>query len=403
MPRIAAILTASVVAATLAGAQPRPVSRADVITAAISRGARLEIAAADTGVARGLLLAAREWPNPTLTTSYTEDVPRYHFGFDVPVDYPWVRGTRIRAAEASRTSAGYRFRLERAATALDADTLYTIALATQARRDLSRRNALDADSLRRIAIARRDAGDASTLDVELATLFAGEQANSAVSDSLEFDSVVLSLQTAMGLASDSVRLVLTDSLVPPRTTATTGVGGTPLGVASAQADLDAAELLARLERHNRWAAPALSLGYDTYDPGGTGHKLLPAIGFSLPVPLLNRNGGAIALADAERDRAKASLALARVESQAAIARIRRERDVAMGRMTRSQALVESANRVAAMSLAAYRQGAAPLATVLEAQRTARETLGNYVENMARAWVAIATERVVTLTASPERP
>ena len=41
-------------------------------------------------------------------------------------------------------------------------------------------------------------------------------------------------------------------------------------------------------------------------------------------------------------------------------------------VNRDQALVTSANRVATMALTAYREGAAPLATVLEAQRNARE-------------------------------
>ncbi|HVZ49029.1 MAG TPA: hypothetical protein VG916_09615, partial [Gemmatimonadaceae bacterium] len=86
-----------------------------------------------------------------------------------------------------------------------------------------------------------------------------------------------------------------------------------------------------------------------------------------------------------------------------IARTLRDRDLALARVTRDQQLLGSANRVATMSLAAYREGAAPLATVLEAQRTARDALAAYVDDTARAWIAIATARVVTLTATPDRP
>src|SRR5213079_1358248 len=103
---------------------------------------------------------------------------------DLPVDYVWLRGTRVQSAEAARAAAQYRYQFARAAIALDADTTYTRALAVLALAQLSRRTAQDADSLRRMAIARRDAGDASDLDVELATVNAGQHANVAAADSL---------------------------------------------------------------------------------------------------------------------------------------------------------------------------------------------------------------------------
>ncbi len=401
LPAFLALIAATMTAA--AGAQPRGVTRAAAIESALARGARPALAAADTHVARGLMLAARQYPNPTLAVSYTEDVPRYHVAIDLPVDYPWLRRTRIRAAEAAHAGAMHRFRLERAASALDADTLYTLALAAQARLQLSRRNATDADSLRRLVIARRDAGDASTLDVEVATLFAGDQANTAADDSLTYLGAMLSLQTVMGMQADTVRIALVDTLAPPGPDTTRAPTGTPIAVASAEASVAAAELLARLERRNRWAPPSLTVGYDTYDPGGTGNKLLPAVGLSLPLPVFNQNGGAIALADAERDRARAALALARSTSASGVARALRERDIAVARVQRGQMLVASAERVAAMSVAAYREGAAPLASVLEAQRSARETLAQYVNDLSRAWIAIATARVLTLTATMDGP
>jgi len=397
------ILLIGVLGTVPMSAQARRVTRTEAIEAAVSRGARLAFAAADTNVARGLILSAREFPNPSLGAGYSEDTPRYHLSLDLPVDYPWLRGTRIKAAQATRNATQYRYRFERAAAALDADTLYTLVQAQQARVELSRQSAVAADSLHRIAIARRDAGDASDLDVELASLVAGEQRNVAANDSLTLLDVVLSLQTVMGLSADSVRLVIVDSLGVPMRGDAMIEAGTPLTVAAAQAGLEATEMIARLERRNRWAPPNLSLGYDTHDPGGTGSKILPTFGLSLPIPLLNRNIGAITLAEAERDRARAEVALTRAESQAGIARVMREREIVMARVERGAQLVAGANRVASMSLAAFREGAAPLASVLEAQRSARDILGNYVDDLARAWIAIATARVLTLTVSPDSP
>src|SRR5919202_362421 len=163
------------------GAQeaPAPVTRAEAVDAAVLRGARLALARADTAVAYAQLLTARALPNPTLSGVYSKDAPHYHITADWPFDYPGIRRTRMRAAEAGRLAARYRFEFERAAAALDADTTYTRALAALERARLSRRNARDADSLRAMVAARRDAGDASALDVELATVTAGQQANVA--------------------------------------------------------------------------------------------------------------------------------------------------------------------------------------------------------------------------------
>ena len=98
---------------------------------------------------------------------------------------------------------------------LDADTTYTRAQAALARAGLSQRTAQDADSLLRMAIARRDAGDASDLDVELARVNAGQQANVAAADSVELTSTLLELQERIGQATDHVAIMPSDSMALP--------------------------------------------------------------------------------------------------------------------------------------------------------------------------------------------
>ncbi len=380
-----------------------PITRHEAIATALAQGARLRLAAADTTAALGQLFTARMFPNPALSAGYSKSVPRYHFSLDLPLEYPWQRSARIGAARAGRTSAGYRYRFERAATALDADTAYTRALVAQARARLSRRNAQDADSLRQIAAARRDAGDASDLDVELASIFAGQQANTATTDSLDLLTALLGLQVIMGQSADSVRISLADSLAPPPPDRTAVPSEPPLSVAAATTDLEAAELALRAERRNVFGPPSLSAGFENYDPEGSEPGILPTVGVSIPFPLFNRNRGPIVTALADRDRAQAALALARVEAAAEIARALRDRDLALARVNRDQGLVASANRVANLSLIAYREGAAPLANVLEAQRNAREVLAGYLDDLAAAWTAIAVVRLVTLSATTEIP
>ena len=388
---------AAAIAATIGRAQ-QPTTRVEAVNAALRVGPRLAVARADTAVAYARILAARELPNPTLAGSYSKDPPQYHATVELPFDFPWLRQPRVRAAEASRLAAHYRFDFEHAAAALDADTTYTRALAALAHARLSRRNGQDADSLRRMAVRRRDVGDASDLDVELATVSAGQQANVAAADSLTFISSVLDLQTVMGLATDRVEIVPSDSLVPPEEPLNDGDAPpvATLEVAAAEQSLASAALTARLQRRSVWGAPSLTAGFDTHDPGGQ-RGLLPAFGVALPLPLFSWNRGAIAEAEAERTRAAAELSLARIEGAARIARARRERDIALAKVRRDRALVASANRVAAMSLTAYREGESSLPNVLEAQRNAREILGQYIDDVAAAWIAAAALHVFTLT------
>lgn len=383
--------------------QPTRLSRADAIAAAADRGPRLALARADTALAGAQLLSARAFPNPTLSAIYTKDIPRYHVTAELPFDFLAVRGTRVRSAEAARLAARYRFAFSRELLALDADTTYTRALAAQAHVALSRRNAEAADSLRQIAAARRAAGDASDLDVELATVNAGQQANIAAADSVTLVSSLLDLQSVIGMAFDRVAIELSDTLAPTTvfvTPETNGRGSdSTLPVVSAVAALKAADLGVRLEHRSIFGMPGLMIGFDAGDPTGDTKGLLPTVGISLPLPIFNRNKGPIAVARAERDRATAAVTIAQVESRSAIVRATREQNGANARIGRDAVLVTSANRVVMMSLSAYREGAVPLTSVLEAQRNAREVLGQYIDDVASALVATATLHALTRTAS----
>ena len=396
---------------------PLPLTRSDAIASALSRGARLGVARADTSVAYAQLITARAFQNPTVATSYSRAVPNYHVNVDFPIDFPWIRRNRMLGAMSGRLAAQYRFQFERAAIALEVDTLYTRALAARERSALTRRTARDADSLRRMAVSRRDAGDASDLDVELATVSAGQQANVAAADSLEFISVLLDLQTVIGIIAHDVAVLPVDSLTMPpidaallaantaslMMVADTAAGApivpgrTPLQVAAAEAAFSSAAQAVALERRSVWGSPSITAGFEKGDPSGGEPGILPTIGIALPIPLLNRNNGPIALATAERERARAELTLARIESQAEIARARRTLTIALSKVERDRALVTSANRVATMALTAYREGASTLPNVLEAERSAREVLTQYVDDLAAVWNASAALRVLTLT------
>jgi len=374
-----------------------PVTRLQAVESAVTRGARAGVARADTLVGSAQLLAARQWANPSLNATYSRAVPTHHEIVDLPLDLTGVRSARIRSAESTRLASQYRFQFERAAAALDADTTYTRALAASEHLRLARRNAKDADSLRRMSIVRRDAGDASELDVLLATVNAGQAANVTAADSLTYVSTLFDLQAVMGLDANRVVITPIDSLTLPASPGADAVPVRALPVAAAELALTAADLSVRAQRRSVFTPFSIQAGIEHGDQSQPG--ILSTFGVSIPLPLLNRNRGPIALAEAERERARAELALARIETQSAIGRAIRSRNLALEKIQRDRLLVESATRIVAMSLTAYREGAQGLPAVLEAQRNARDILSQYVDDLATAWIASATLGLYNLTPS----
>src|SRR5258705_4018478 len=355
----AALLAALCVSASDLAAQ-QPVTRAQAVSAALARGARVALGRADTTAARGLVRSARAFPNPTLAATYTKDLPQYHAALDLPLDLPWLRGARIGAAESAREATRLGFAFERAAIRFDVETTYTSALAAARRADLSRRTALDADSLRRIADLRRRVGDVSELDVRLAAVNAGQLENIAVDDSLAALNALLSLQLQMGLAGDEPTIALADSLAPPAGgQAVAGGAPPPLPIRAAEATLRSAERSLAFSRRSRFA-PNLELGFDTGDPSSpTPHQLLPVVGFSLPLPLFNWSGGEVMRAVAERDPAVAQLDLTRRETTAAVVQARRRPPPAPGPRGRAGGGGGRAQRGAPRSPRGRKRGARP--------------------------------------------
>lgn len=396
---LAAALCAS--AAAVLHSQAAPYSRSAAIQTALERGARLGVAQADTAVAVAALIAARALPNPTLNATYSKSRPRGHFTADIPIDFPMLRQLRVRAAQVGLQAAQLRYQFARATIALDADTTYTHAIAARERLVLSRRNALDADSLLHMVERRRDAGDASDMDVELARVNAGQQANTAAADSLTWISALLDLQAVLGIASDQLQVNATDSLAAPPAPST--ASAVTLNESAAQLSLQSAQLSERLAHRSIWSQLTITGGVETNGDPESEPGILPTFGIGIGIPLFDRNRGAIAQAQAERARAQAELTLAQVEARNEIAHALRERANAIARVDRDRQLVVSADRVAAMAITAYREGAQSLPEVLQAERSARDVLAQYIDDLSAAWIATAELRVFSLTSATPFP
>lgn len=382
---------------------PRPVSRDAAIQAALTQAPRLLIAGSDTLAAAANSRSARLLPDPTASFGYTESVPRYHAEVSIPLDLPWIRSARKDAAKSNLAGSQLRLALARVAARLDADTCYTAALAARALLELSRGNARDADSLLAITLLRNKEGDASELEVELARIFAGQQANRYAGDSLAAESSLLMLQAAMGMAEGEITIILTDSLQRPPAIGAPADSGTLLPIAAAETDVQTAEFAAKAQRASWMFEPTLSAGVETNDPGGTNNRLLPTIGIAMPLPLFNRNRGNAAIADAELQRSQALLTAIRVESASAVGRAQRATKLILAQLSRDERMTVTSERVSTMSLTAYREGAATLASVLEAQRMARDVRAQHIADIAAAWTAQSVLLLLTETAAPRAP
>ena len=195
------------------------------------------------------------------------------------------------------------------------------------------------------------------LDVQLATVNAGEAVSIAASDSLAVSAALLDLQSVLGMPTGTVLVQPSDSLTPPPSIlpADTALpmGVLALPVAAAAQQLGSAQLGLRVQRRSVLSPFGINAGVEF---GGAEDErgALPTVGLTLPLPFLNRNRGGIAEAQATVAIARAELTLAQIESDVALAQTRRARVAQQSRIQRDQLLVSSANRVAAMSFTSAR-------------------------------------------------
>ena len=403
---MASSTTAAAQAAPLESGHSPAISRAEAVAIALASSTRHALARSDVASATAQLSAARQYENPVLTTLYSGAAPQAHVTLDVPIDWPGLRAPRVAAARAQLGAATVRLTLADVLLAFDTDTAYTRAQALTAQAGLLAATARDADSLLVLARVRREAGDASDLDVEIAAVSAGQLAIAASAALAGASAAVLLLQRIMGVPTDSVRFVLADTMVLTArpATATTGASpeattGVPFTVAAADLDVRAAEALARLERRRSVGAPSLTVGVETVNPGGPGGPL-PLIGVSLPLPLFNRNRAAIARADADVGRGRAQLRQAQLDQQFDVRLTQAAALAARTRVERSLRLLASAERVGALSLLAYREGATSLVSVIEAQRAARDARAQLLEDLAAVQIAERLQQLLSFRLSP---
>ena len=411
MARCAPALASALIAAipllgAPATAQPVP---PDTLTleAALDRAAsaspRLRAADLEASARTSLTRQAGRLPNPVLdaeaenvgSSGPEEAVVTARLGQLVELGGDRSARRQVAAREADRAVADAA--LARLSLAAQARTRYASAAAAQARLDLARDAVRLAEATRAATAEQVDAGDRSPVDETRADVAAAEARADVAAAEAARRTAFARLAALWADAPDFDAVApLSHPEAPPDLDVLFGRlhGSAAFAVWGVEAERREAAL--RLEQARRIPDVTLSAGYRRFTETGGGAFVG---GVALPIPVFDRNGGAVAAARLRLQAAEAEREAALVEARAALAEAYGDLDAAYAeaRALRTEVL-PGAEDVAGRIEEGYRAGKFSLLDVLDAQRTLTGLRARYTAAAADYHAAAA--EVERLTASP---
>ena len=339
-----------------------------------ARAERGSVAAAGAGVAeaRAALRTSSELPNPTVSYSHSESVPRHHLVVDQPLNWLLRRGTDRAAARAGIARAEADSSLSVAGLLRDVRIAFYRARASRLAEALAHGQATLADSVAGIAAARLRAGDISLLEREQATQEAARarQASALAREAARIDEAELARAIAWDAGPLPPLAGPLDGGLDRMPDTTIDLSVLP-ALRGALADSAAAAALARSASLARVPLPTVQSGAEWGDESQPG--TLAVIGVAIPLPLWNRGGGSVAAARARATGAAARAREARLDAVRQIrqALIHLEETASRARFARDT-LVPASGLLRARALRAYQAGETGILPVLDALRGERD-------------------------------
>jgi cobalt-zinc-cadmium efflux system outer membrane protein len=396
-------------------AHAQPAAPADTLTldAALARARALSpavrAAALEVEARRALAVQAGRRPNPTLDLD-GENVgasggerPQATLSAALPIELGGDRAARRDLATREVDLAAADLTLTGLALDAAVRARYAEAAGAQARADLARFAFVLADSAVAVTTEQVDAGDRSPVDQTRAEVARAEVGADAARADAQRRAALARLAALFGAAPDfgAVAPLAEPTPVLPLDTLLARLDRSP---ALTRFDAEAARRRAalRLEEARRTPDPTVSAGYRQFfggdgEDGGAGGALVA--GVSLPLPLFDRNGGAVEAARVRLGAVDAEREAARLDARAALLEAYGALDAAFAE---SEALrtgvLPGAEDVAARVEEGYREGKFALLDVLDAQRTLVAARTRYAD--ARAAYARAAADVERITALP---
>ena len=407
------LLTTSLLAApVLADSVAEPAERltlAQAIALALARNPELAASAAEVRAREARAVQAGVLPNPQLEAE-VENVggsgSRQGFeetettvGLSQLIELAGKRGKRRRAADAATTLAGFDHEAKRLAALSDTTKAFVRALVAQERVTV----AGELEELARHGVgamgAQVAAGAAAGVEVGRArvTLGRSEVARHRAERNLEAAGTALAAtwgDERLGARRLEGDLALPASL-PSLDSLEDAAGGAP-DVARWGGELEDRRAAVALEEAGR--VPDVTVGAGGRHFSDNGDNAL-VFDLSVPLPLFDRNQGAIAEARHRLDKARAEREAALLAQRAALAAAYAELAAAHEEAARLRDdVIPEARRAFDGARAAYRQGAFRTSDVLDAQRTLFELRDDYLTALEKFHVQAA--EIARLTGTP---
>lgn len=345
---------------------------------------RLSLAAAETRVAEGLAIQAAIRPNPTLglmvenaagSSPYKDfNSAETTLSIEQPLELGGKRAARTSAAQADLTAARARTAQGQIDFARDLAVAYATA---------------EAAGLR--LVIATDSVDLAHADAKAARLLV-ENGKEAQVRAIQAEAGLASARADLGVlrAEAEASLARLSALTGSPDTYTAVAGGlldttfaAPLpepsfspAIAAARAERDAAQRRIAVERSRRTPDVAVSFGLRRLQ----GDDATAAVfGLSAPLPLFDRNRGAVAAATANAQAAEARLAIAQADQDA-------DRRAAVSQVAAAGQTLEAARQAEATASEVYRlarigydAGRLPLSEALAARRDLIAARGRAVD------------------------
>lgn len=389
-------VAAIAMAAIASTASAEPLTLVQALERAQTGSPAIAAAEANVRAAEGRARQAGFRPNPEVSVeveNFTGSGPysgfesvESTFALEQRLELGGKRGARVNAAQAEVDAARLRVTVTRADVTRDVRTAYAEALAAEDRAELARQAVERAEDLARVVTTLVDVGREPPLRALRAQAAADQARARAQAAEAEAASARRALATLLGTEQADFDLVRQEAETPPAGPLDPTES---IDVKLAEAETSAARAAVKRERTSAAPDVTLQAGVRRFEESGDQAVI---IGFSAPIPIIDRNQGNVAAARADADGAEARQRQALAES------IRRGRDAeAALRAADARVLVletrivpqaEEALRLARLG---YEAGKFPLLEVIDAQdalATSREDLIAARLDRARAIAAL---------------
>lgn len=336
----------------------------------------------EIAAARGGRVTAGTWDNPELSSELghknVRDLAGNHLG-DGPVwsvaiaqtfEFPGRLGLRKAIADRQIALAELGLEQFRAGLAMRARTLGYQLMAAEQRADAAAEVAKRFQDLLAVLVQREPAGVAPMLEVRIIEASAFSLSRRASEASIAARTAQFELNQLRGLPVatpvDVARATLRLTAPPSLDALVASARERNFDVRTRVAELEQQGLRVDLSKNERW--PSVRLGPYVRSEKSDTKELQYGLGVSVPLPVLNQNGGNIETAKARQTQAEVALTVALREVERKIAVARHGYETFLAEMARWPADAVAKFRDAARAGDEhYRLGALPIATYTELQ------------------------------------